>query len=97
MGQDEYGSDFIVVSDEDGNEINLEFIMSFDVEDKSYMAFLPANIDEMDENDPDYGYVILKVIEEDGEEVFTTVDDEAELDTAYETFMTLVLDEDEEE
>ena len=35
MGQDEYGSDFVTVTDEDGNELELEFIMSFDVGDDS--------------------------------------------------------------
>ena len=94
MGQDEYGSDYVTVSDEDGNQIELEFIMSFDVDDKSYMAFFPA---DMDEDDPDYGYVILKVVEEGGEEIFVTVDNDDELDKAYDTFITLLLDDEEEE
>ncbi|MGE4354799.1 MAG: DUF1292 domain-containing protein [Oscillospiraceae bacterium] len=94
MGQDDFGSDYITVSDEDGNQIELEFIMSFDVDDKSYMAFFPA---DMNEDDPDYGYVILKVIEENGEEIFVTVDDEKELDKAYDTFITLLVDDEEEE
>ena len=79
MGQNEFGSDYITVTDEDGNQLELEFIMSFDVDDRSYMAFFPA---DMSEDDPDYGYVILKVIEENGEEIFATVDDESELDEA---------------
>ena len=94
MGQNEFGSDYITVTDEDGNQLELEFIMSFDVDDRSYMAFFPA---DMSEDDPDYGYVILKVVEENGEEIFATVDDESELDEAYETFMTLLLDDEEEE
>jgi uncharacterized protein YrzB (UPF0473 family) len=94
MGQNEFGSDYITVTDEDGNQLELEFIMSFDVDDRSYMAFFPA---DMSEDDPDYGYVILKVIEENGEEIFATVDDESELDEVYETFMTLLLDDEEEE
>ena len=94
MGQDEFGSDFISVLDEDGNEIELEVIMSFEVEDQTYTAFLPA---DMDENDPDYGYIILKNIEENGEEIFGSVDDDAELETAYNTFITLLFDDEEEE
>ncbi len=50
--------------------------MSFEVDDQSYTAFLPA---DMDENDPDYGYIILKNLEENGEEIFGSVDDDAEL------------------
>lgn len=87
MSQNEFGNDYIVVTDEEGNELELEFIMSFDYEDKSYMAFLPA---DMDEDDPDFGYVILKVVEEDGEEIFVTVDDEDELQGAFDTLVILV-------
>lgn len=94
MAQDEFGSDFISVLDEDGNEIELEVIMSFEVDDKSYTAFLPA---DMDENDPDYGYIILKNLEENGEEIFGSVDDDAELEEAYNTFITLLFDDEEEE
>ena len=94
MGQSEYGSDFISVLDEDGNEIELEVIMSFEVDDQSYTAFLPA---DMDENDPDYGYIILKNLEENGEEIFGSVDDDAELEEAYNTFITLLFDDEEEE
>ena len=94
MGQSEYGSDFISVLDEDGNEIELEVIMSFEVDDQSYTAFLPA---DMDENDPDYGYIILKNLEENGEEIFGSVDDDAELEDAYNTFITLLFDDEEEE
>ena len=56
MGQSEFGSDYITVTDEDGNQLELELIMSFEVDDRSYMAFFPA---DMSEDDPDYGYVIL--------------------------------------
>ncbi len=92
MGQEEFEQDFVVVSDEDGNEMELEVIMAFDVDGESYMSFLPA---DMDEDDPDYGYVILKIEEEDGEEIFVTVDDDAELEKAYDTFIELVANEEE--
>ena len=94
MGQSEFGSDYITVTDEDGNQLELELIMSFEVDDRSYMAFFPA---DMSEDDPDYGYVILRVIEENGEEIFATVDDDSELEEAYKTFMTLLLDDEEGE
>ncbi len=59
------------------------------------MAFLPA---DMDENDDDYGLVILKVEESDGEEMFATIDDKQELDAVYDLFMSqLFCDEDEED
>ncbi len=94
MGGEEFESDFVVVSDEEGNEIELEIIMAFDVDGESYMSFLPA---DMDEDDPDYGYVILKIVEENGEEIFVTVDDDAELEKAYDTFIELIVNEEEGE
>ena len=41
----------------------------------------------MDEEDPDYGFVILKSQEEDGEEILVTEDDDAVLDEVYDQFM----------
>lgn len=34
----------------------------------------------MDEDDPDFGIVLLKIIEENGEELFGSIDDDDELD-----------------
>ena len=81
---DEYGNDYISVTDENGNEFELEHLDTIEYEGTLYMAFLPA---DMDENDDDYGLVILKVEESDGEELLATVDDTRELDAVYDVFM----------
>ena len=60
----------------------------------TYMAFVPA---DMDEDDEDFGLILLKVIEENGEEILADIDDQQELDAVYEQFMTELFDEDEEE
>ena len=90
---EEYGNDIISVIDDDGNEIMLEVIDTIDYKDSSYGLFLPA---DMDENDPDYGWVILRIVEEDGEEVFEDIESDDELNEVYEKFMIL-LDAEEEE
>ena len=90
---EEYGSDFISVIDEDGNEIMLEVIDTMDYNNSSYGLFLPA---DMDENDPDYGWIILRIVEEDGEEVFEDIESDDELNEVYEKFMVLIDAEDEE-
>jgi hypothetical protein len=51
----------------------------------------------MDENDPDYGLVILRSVIENGEELFESVDDEDELNDVYEHFMVLLFDDEDEE
>ena len=51
----------------------------------------------MDEDDPDFGIIILKVIEENGEELFDSVDDEDELQRVYEHFMEILFNDEEED
>jgi len=89
----EYGSDFVTISDEDGNDFVLEHLDTIEVDDTFYMAFLPA---EMDEEDDDYGLVVLKVVEENGEELLISIDDDNLLESIYERFMERLLDEDDE-
>ena len=72
---DEFGSDFITIVDDDGQEFELEVIESMDYNGKTYMSFLPA---DMKEDDPDYGFILLRVVEdENGDEVFESIDDYA--------------------
>ncbi|MCL2409731.1 MAG: DUF1292 domain-containing protein [Oscillospiraceae bacterium] len=80
----EYGNNFITITDDDGNEFELEHLDTAEINGELYMAFLPADIDEDDE---DYGLVILKVVYEGEEEHFITIDDETELDAAYTSFI----------
>ena len=92
---EEFGSDFITITDDDGQDFELEVLDTMDYKGNTYMAFLPAN---MDENDPDYGMIILRsVIDDNGEELFESVDDDDELQDVYEHFMVLLFDDEEEE
>lgn len=92
---EEYGSDFITIIDDDGEEFELEVLDSMDYSGESYMAFLPAN---MDENDPDYGIIILRVVEdENGDEMFESIDEDDKLQDVYEHFMVFLFDDDDEE
>ncbi len=89
---DEYGSDFITLTDDDGKEFELEHLDTLEYNGKSYMAFIPADTaDEADEVD----MIILRADEEDGEEVLSTLDSDEELEAVYELFMER-LSEDEE-
>ncbi|MCI8762873.1 MAG: DUF1292 domain-containing protein, partial [Oscillospiraceae bacterium] len=51
---------------------------------------------DMDEDDEDFGLILLKVIEQDGEELLADIDDEAELNAVYETFMEELFEDEEE-
>ena len=91
---EEYGPTFITVTDEDGREIVLEFIDALEYNGQQYQAFSPAETEGEDEDDPDNGLVILKVIHEDGEDLLSTLDSDEELDAVYDLFMESLFDED---
>lgn len=92
---EEYGSDFITITDEEGNEYELEHLDTIEVDDRLYMAFLPADEDENGEQPTEM--IILRVVEVDGEEMFESIEDEDELDRVYERFMEQLFDEDDGE
>ena len=92
---EDFGSDFITIVDDDGQAFELEVLDSMDYNGESYVAFLPAN---MDENDPDYGIIILRsVLDENGDELFESIDDDDQLQDVYEHFMVLLFDDEEED
>ncbi|MBR3293847.1 MAG: DUF1292 domain-containing protein [Oscillospiraceae bacterium] len=92
---EDFGSDYITIIDDEGQEFELEVLDTMDYQGETYMAFLPA---DMDENDPDYGIVILRVVEdENGEELYESIDDDAKLQDVYEHFMILLFDDEDEE
>ena len=90
---EEFGPTFITVTDEDGNEIALEFIDALEYNGQMYQAFFPAETEE-DEDNPDNGLVILEVIHEDGEDLLSTLDSDEELEAVYELFMESLFQED---
>lgn len=92
---DEFGPSFITLTDEDGNDIELEYVDALEYEGQTYMAFFPAVEDEADEESEDYGLVILKSVMENSEELLSTLDDEAELEKIYDLFMEQLLSDEE--
>ena len=93
---DEFGPNFITLTDEDGKEFTLEYIDALEHNGTTYMAFFPTVDEDADEQAEDYGLVILKSIMENGEELLSTLDDDAELDEVYDLFMEQIMDDEEE-
>ena len=92
---EEFGSDFVTIIDDDGQEFELEVLDTMDYNGQTFMAFLPA---DMDENDPDYGIIILRVVlDEKGEELYESIDDDDELNDVYEHFMAILFDDEDGE
>ena len=90
---DQYGSDYITLTDEDGTEDELEVLSTAEWNGCTYLAVIPAS---MDENDPDYGVSILRSTEEDGEPILSVIEDENELQAVYDLIMDQLYEEDEE-
>lgn len=92
---EEYGPDFITITDEEGNDLELELVDALEHGGNTYMAFFPAVLEEgADEDGEDYGLVILKSIEENGEELLSTLDTDEELDEVYKLFMERLFEDD---
>jgi len=84
---------FVELTDDNGDNFKLEVIGEVEFEGQVYVVFLPA---DMDENDPDYGFIILKSVEVDGEEQFDSVDDEELVEKLYALYMAELFDDEEE-
>ncbi len=92
---EEFGPTFITVTDEDGQEIVLEFVDALEYNGAMYQAFFPAETEGEETDDPDSGLVILKVIHEDGEDMLSTLDSEEEMNAVYDLFIESLFDEEE--
>ena len=90
----EYGSDFITIVDEDGTEYELEVLSTLEYDGNTYMAVVPAG-QSLEEYELEVS--ILKSVEEDGESILCAIEDEAELQAVYDLIMDSLYEEEEEE
>ena len=90
-----FGDDFITITDEDGKEYELEVLATTEYQGAVYLGVCPADLDE----DAEVEVSILKVTEEDGEEILEAVTDEDELQAVYELLLEeeALAEDDEEE
>ena len=88
----EFGDDFISITDEDGKEYELEVLAELEYEGSRYLALVPAGTDEAEELEVS----ILKSVTEDGEPLLVAVEDEAELEAVYELLMQELYDDEDD-
>lgn len=94
---DEFGPNFVTLTDDEGNDIELEYVDALEYNGTTYMAFFPVveEDSEDEQNEEEYGLVILKSQMENGEEFLVTIDDEEEIDKVYDLFMEQILSDEE--
>ena len=82
--ENNYGSDYMTIVDEDGTEFELEVLTTLEYNGFTYLAVVPAvDADE----DVDLEVSILKSVEEDDEPILCAIEDEEELKTVYDLIM----------
>lgn len=89
--EDQFGSDFIMIEDEDGVEYELEVLSTLDYNGSTYLAVVPA--DSGDQEDLEVS--ILKSVDEDGESILCAIEDEQELETVYGLIMDSLYEDEE--
>ena len=81
----------IVLNDEEGKEVEFEFLDLVEYEDEEYVVLLPV-----EEVDVDAGEVVILKVEDtesEDEESYVSVDDEETLNTVFEIFKEKFKDE----
>ena len=91
--EDQYGSDFMTIVDEDGTEFELEILSTLEYNGCTYLAVIPAGSDE----EQDLEVSILKSVEEDGESILSAIEDDEELEAVYSLIMDQLYEEEDDE
>ncbi len=74
----------LTFTDENGEEIELEVVDSFELKDNKYVALATPETD--DEDEAGELYIMRIESESDGEDIYVAIEDEAELDSAFKKF-----------
>lgn len=91
--EDQYGSDFMTIMDEDGTEYELEVLHTLEYNGATYLAVIPAG----GEDAADLEVSILKSDEDDdGEPLLCAIENEAELQAVYDLIMDALYSDSEE-
>lgn len=81
---EEYDPEIYTLTDEDGNELQFALLGTLEHEGEVYKALIPVNEDGEEQSEE---YVILKcAIDEDGEDILETIEDDDEFDRIADIF-----------
>ncbi len=81
---EEYDPEIYTLTDENGNELHFALLGTLEHEGGVYKALIPVNEDGEEESEE---YVILKCgVDEDGEDILETIEDDDEFDRIADIF-----------
>lgn len=90
---DEFESGILTFVDEDGKDVQFEILDVVTVDEKEYLVVMPTEENGSEES----GVLVLEIKQEDGEEVYDTVTDEAEAEKVFNIFQEQYGYDDEED
>ena len=86
--------DIVQLVDEDGNEVDFEHLMTLEHNGRAYICLVPLEpMEDVAEDE----LVILRIeTDDEGNDVYATIEDEAELDEVFEKYLEIAEADDEE-
>lgn len=89
---EDYNPDIVTLSDDDGKEYTFEILDAVESDTGRYLALLPVFEDAQKFLDDSGELVIVKVLEENGEEYFTEIEDDEEYEMIADAFVDRLQD-----
>lgn len=87
--EEELESEVYTLTDENGDEHDFELLAQAEIEGGTYLAMIP--VEEQDEEADTFEYIILKgQTDENGEDVYLTIDDDDEFEKVADYFDDLL-------
>ena len=98
----DFGPDYVTLTDENGEEETFELVDTMDHNGCTYVALLTTADDPEKYLNSDGSLVLLKITEEEGEEILVGIEDDDEYEMVSDLFMSRLadlyeFDEDDEE
>lgn len=94
--ENNFSGNIITITDEENNEYEFEHLDTIELNSKIYLAFIEAGSE--DDSEDALETIILRLDkDENGEEILSTIDDEDELEAAYNAFLDNMYDDEEDD
>ncbi len=88
----EFSQDLITLTDEEGEEHTFELVDTLEKDGENYVALIAISEDPDDMLQDDGNLIIMKILEENGEEILELIEDDDEFEEISEIFMDRLSD-----